>query len=348
MSKDVKRNFTLKISKTILMKKLILLFILVNHLSVAFTQTVKGTILDKQTKEKIAYAAIYFSGTFIGTYSDQDGNFELDVSKNSLMPLSISAVGYYSVTLNNFSGVKPLTIYLTPKIYDLNEVVIKAKSLARARRLNLELFKNQFLGQTYNAQQCKIVNENDITFNYEKDKDTLRAYASKPIQIENGALGYRITYFLDKFEYDRKDKTFFFKGDIFFNTDITTKETLKQSYDLQRRDAYMGSRMHFFRELWADNLKTTGFEVFDPSGENLNYKKIVIKKSNNKKYLTYKKNLIITYNSKVVKSYIVFLKDTVFFDGTGYFDASSISWEGQMASQRIGDLLPYEYVPENN
>lgn len=334
--------------KTFLMKKLILLFVLANHLSVGFTQIVKGTILDKQTKEKIVYAAIYFSGTFNGTYSDQDGNFKIDVSKNSSMPLSISAVGYYSVTLNSFSGGKQLTIYLTPKIYDLNEVVIKAKSLARARRLNLEIFKDQFLGQTYNAQQCKILNENDITFNYDKDKDTLRAYASKPIQIENSALGYKITYFLDKFVYDRKNKTFFFKGDIFFNEDISPKETLIQSYDLQRRDAYMGSRMHFFRELWADNLKTTGFEVFDSSGENLKYKKIVFEKSSNKKYLTYKKNLIITYNSKVVKSYIVFLKDTVFFDGTGYFDASCISWEGQMASQRIGDLLPYEYVPKNN
>jgi len=330
------------------MKKLILLFVLVNHLSVAFTQIVKGTLLDKQTKEKIGYAAVYFSGTFNGTYSDKDGNFSIDVSKNSSMPLSVSAVGYYSVTLNSFSGAKPLTIYMTPKIYDLNEVVIKARSLARERRLNLEIFKDQFLGQTYNSQQCKILNENDITFNYEKDKDTLRAYASKPVQIENSALGYKITYFLDKFEYDRKNRTFFFKGDIFFNEDISPEAAVIQSYDLQRRDAYMGSRMHFFRELWADNLKASGFEVYDPSGENLDYKKIVFENSNHKKYLAYKKDLVITYNSKVVKSFIVFLKETVYFDGTGYFDASCISWEGQMASQRIGDLLPFEYVPKNN
>jgi hypothetical protein len=325
------------------MKKILLLILLANHLSFLFSQIIQGTILDKQTKEKIVYAAVYFSGTYNGTYSDQDGNFKLDISKNSSMPLSISAVGYYSFTLNNFASGKPMTIYLIPKIYDLSEVVIKSKSLARERRLNLQLFKNIFLGQTYNAFQCKILNENDITFNYGNDRDTLRAFASKPLQIINSALGYKITYFLDKFEYDRKNRTFSFKGQILFNEDVAENLSQKQSYDLQRKDVYLGSRMQFFRNLWADNLKTAEFVVQNLSGENLNYKKLVFEKNRNNKYLTYPENLILTYKSDF-KSYIVFLKDTVFFDGTGYFDASCISWEGDMALQRIGDLLPYEYI----
>lgn len=326
------------------MKKSLLLVILANYFAFSFGQIIQGTVLDKQTKEKIVYAAVYFSGTFNGAYTDQNGNFKLDISKNTSMPLSISAVGYYSFTLNNFSSGKPLTIYLTPKIYDLNEVVIKSKSLARQRRLNLQIFKNVFLGQTYNADQCTIVNENDITFNYENDKDTLRAFASKPIQIVNGALGYKITFFLDKFEYDRKNRTFFYKGEILFNEDATQTVNQKQSFDLQRREVYLGSRMQFFRNLWADNLKEAEFLVQNLSGENLNYKKLVIEKSHNKKYLTYPENLIISYRSGFMKSNIVFLKDTVFFDGNGYFDASSIIWEGDMALQRIGDILPYDYV----
>jgi len=330
------------------MKKLILLFLLVNPALVAYNQIIKGTVFDKDTEEKIVYAAIYFSGTFVGTYSDKNGNFQIDVSKNSSIPLSVRAIGYNSVTLDSFSTAKPLAIYLASKVYNLNEVVIKGESLARERKLNLEQFKDVFLGTTPNAQKCKILNEKDITFNYETDRDTLRAYASKPLQIENNALGYKITYFLDKFEYDKMNKTFLFKGEILFNKDITNEESLVLSFERKRRNAYLGSRMHFFRELWADNLKAANFEVQDPSGENLNYKEIVFEKSNNNKHLTYKKSLIITYKSNVVKSYIVFLKDSVFFDGTGYFDASRISWEGQMAAQRIGDLLPYEYVPEGN
>jgi hypothetical protein len=330
------------------MKKLFLILILANHFSFLISQTIQGTILDNKTKEKIAYAAIYISGTFNGTYSDQDGNFKLDISKYSSMPLSISAVGYNSVTLNNFSTDKPLTIYLTPKVYDLNEIIIKAKSLARKRRSNLILFKDIFLGQTDNASECIILNEKDITFNYGYDKDTLRAYASKPLQIVNNALGYKITYFLDKFEYDKKNRTFYYKGEAFFNEDIILNVTQKQSYDVQRRSSYLGSRMHFFRELWVDNLKSAEFVVQNLSGVDLNYKNLVYEKSSNKKYLTYPGNLIIEYKSKFIKGYIVFLKDPVFFDATGYFDASCISWEGDMALQRIGDLLPYDYVYKGN
>ncbi|MCX6302792.1 MAG: carboxypeptidase-like regulatory domain-containing protein [Bacteroidia bacterium] len=326
------------------MKKLVLLVLLVNHFLVAYNQIIKGTILDKETEDKIAYATVYFNGTFVGTYSDQNGNFQIDVSKNASMPLSISAVGYNSSTVNSFSSNNPLIIYLTRKVYNLSEVVINAKSLARERRSNLELFKNVFLGTTSIAHWCKIINENDITFNYKSDKDTLKAFASKPLQIENRALGYKITYFLDKFEYDRKEKTFFFKGNIVFNEDMTTEEIRKQSYERHRRNAYMGSRMHFFRELWADNLNATGFVVQNSSEESLNYEKIVLEENDHKRYLSYRENLIITYYSKDVKSYIIFLKDRVFFDGSGYFDASGISWEGQMITQRIGDLLPYEYV----
>jgi hypothetical protein len=30
-------------------------------------------------------------------------------------------------------------------------------------------------------------------------------------------------------------------------------------------------------------------------------------------------------------------------NSSGYFDPSGISWEGEMARQRIADLLPFEY-----
>jgi hypothetical protein len=327
------------------MKKLALLILLVNHFLVAYNQIIKVTVLDKETGYKIGYAAIYFSGTFVGTYSDINGNFQLDVSRNTSMPLSISAVGYNSVTINSFSSNNPLSIYLTPKIYNLNEVVINAKSLARERRSNLTLFKNVFLGRSSNAHRCKIINEKDITFNYITDKDTLKAFASKPLQIENRALGYKITYFLDNFEYDKKSKTFLFKGNIIFNEDISTEGI--QSYEQLRRNAYQGSKMHFFRELWANNLKTAGFILQDSSGEDLDSTEIVFKENDHKKYLSYGENLIIRYNSEVVNSEIVFLKDSISFDSTGYFDGFGIRWKGQMATQRIGDALPYEYGLNN-
>ena len=344
--------------------------LLINNFLVAYNQIIKGTVLDKETKDIIAGAAVYFNGTFAGTYSDKNGNFQLDMSKNTSMPLSISALGYNSITMSSFSTTDSLIINLTPKTFDLGEVVIRDKSLARERKSNLKLFKDVFLGTTPNAGSCKILNENDITFNYKTDKDTLRAFALNPLKIENRALGYKITYFLDNFEYDRKNRTFFFKGNLVFNEEMLTGETYKQSYEQQRINSYKGSKMQFFRELWADNLRDAGFTVLDPSGNKLDYKKIVVEQNDHSKYLSFTRYLSIVYNPEHREnnrniyyyknmpltfnnmeednsSKIVFLKNRVLFDSTGYFDGSGIRWEGQMVTQRISDFLPYEFQLNN-
>jgi hypothetical protein len=325
------------------MKRIVLFLLLVSYFQVGHAQVVKGTILDKSNNLKINFASIYINGTSVGTNSDQNGYFELDITKYSSMPLTISALGYYSITLSDFSKDKPLIAYLTPKVFELDEVVVKSKSLSRERKEKLILFRNEFLGPTENGQNCEITNENDISFNYDSDKDTLKAFASKPLLINNRRLGYKITYYLDKFEYYKKTKSFFYQGTIIFNEDSISDKTQKQSIDRRRRYAYLGSRMHFFRELWTNNLSKSGFKILNSSDENLDYKNLVIQKDSLRKFLSYNEKIGIGYYSRTPSSYIVFHKNEVFFDKNGYFDSSGVAWEGQMAKLRIGDLLPYEY-----
>jgi hypothetical protein len=248
------------------MKKLALTLLFFQITIISFSQIIKGTISDKNTKSAIYYASVYINGTFIGTYTDENGNFELDISKSPSMPISISAIGYYSVTLDEYSVSKLLIILLEPKVFELQEVVIKAKAINRQRRANMVIFRNEFLGTTDNGRMCDILNEEDITFNYGSDKDTLKAYASKPIILENRALGYKITYYLDAFEFYRKEQSFFFKGNMVFTEDLTSDESKKQYYTKQRQYAYIGSRMHFFRMLYTNSLSATGFIVKNPAG----------------------------------------------------------------------------------
>jgi hypothetical protein len=324
------------------MRKLILLFLFINFYLAAYNQVIKGTILDKNTKSVINFASVYFNGTFVGTNSDQNGYFELDISKNTSMPLTISALGYYSVTLNDFPADKALLIYLTPKVFELKEVVVNAKSHAWERKANLKLFKNEFLGTTGNALYCEITNENDIMFISDSDNDTLKAFSLKPILIDNRALGYKITYFLDKFEFYKESASLFFTGNIIFREDSTTKKIQKQRFERRRKYVYLGSRMQFFRALWENNLDSAGFFALDSSFAKLNYNKIVIQ-TDSLKYLKYPENLGISYYTRFPTSYIIFLKEYVYFDKNGYFDPSGISWEGKMSKQRIADWLPYEY-----
>ena len=323
------------------MRKYILISLFINFCTVAYNQVIKGTILDKQAKSTISFAAVYFSGTYVGTTSDQNGNFVLDITKYASRQLTISAVGYYSFTLTDFSTGEPCMIYLTPKVYEIEEVSVSAKSLTRKRKVNLRLFKKEFLGTSYNARKCEIINEDDITFNYGSDDDTLKVFALNPILIYNKTLGYHITYYLDKFEYDKKSKTTSFTGDIIFNEDLTIDETNKRSYERRRRYAYSGSRMHFFRALWADDLRSTRFTIKNSADEELKYEDVVIQEDNNRKFLKYTENLDIYYLSSW--SPISFLKEQVFFEQDGFFDPSGILWRGQMSRKRIADWLPYEY-----
>jgi hypothetical protein len=325
------------------MKKFILLFLFLNVYLFAYDQVIRGTVFDSKTKNIIYSASVYFTGTLVGTLSDQNGNFQLDISKYRSMPLTISAIGYYSVTLTDLSAGKPLLIYMNPKVFELNEVVVKAKSTTWKRRENLTIFRNEFLGKTGNALNCEIINENDIRFTNSSDNDTVRAFAIKPILIDNKALGYKITYYLDKFEYYKQSTTFFFRGNIIFREDSTSSETKKEFFERKRKAAYLGSRMHFFRALWVDDLNSAGFGVKNSANETIGYKKIVIQKENRTKYLKYHGALGISYLAKNPASFITFLKEEVYFDANGYFDPSGITWEGDMARLRIADMLPFEY-----
>ena len=78
--------------------------------------------------------------------------------------------------------------------FNVLPVDIITRSLERERRANLRVFRNQVPGRTSYARRCEILNEEDITFNYGSDRDTLIAYALKPLQIRNDALGYIIKY----------------------------------------------------------------------------------------------------------------------------------------------------------
>jgi hypothetical protein len=314
---------------------------LINTFIVGQAQTVRGIVLDKSDSVKINFASAYINGTYIGTNTDQNGYFELDITKHNSLPLTISALGYYSATLTNFATDKILEVYLTPKTFELKEVVVAAKSHAKERKVNLKLFRSQFLGSTANGQKCVIMNEDDITF--VNTGDSLKAFASKPILITNYGLGYKITYYLDEFEFDRQNGYFLYRGNAVFNEDMAAGMAQKKIFEKRRRTAYIGSIIHFFSSLWANSLESNGFSIRNSEGERIKYEDIVTIGTDFKKYLSHKGNLFIYFLSKPPDSYVELLKDKVFFDRVGYFDGSGVKIVGQMAQQRIGDLLPYDY-----
>jgi hypothetical protein len=333
------------------MRKITLVFVLISFCTIAYSQIIKGTIQDQSTKSPIYFATVYFNGTFVGTYSDQNGNFEIDISKNKSMPLIISALGYYSATVSDLSSNKCYKIYLKTKIFELDEVIISAKGnnkVRRERRANIKFFRDVFIGTTLNAQKCEIINENDIMFKYSSFGDTITAFSIKPLLIENKALGYKFYYYLDEFKLSRQERYFSYYGNIIFLEDLATRKEHTKSFERRREVAFLGSRMHFFRTLWENDLDSTGYSVLDINNNKLCYNDLVIQTDSLTKYLKNKGTLAISYYTKIPKTYITLYQDSVYFNKSGNFDGHGVMWDGEMAIQRIADQLPYEYSFKKN
>jgi hypothetical protein len=342
------------------MRNITIMIVLIGYFSAAHCQTFKGTVYDRSTDSTLSSAIVYISGTSIGTYSDIFGNFELDISKYSSMPITISMPGYYSVTLSGHGSNKMYNIYLYPKINELNGVIVKGEK-GRWEEY-LRIFKREFLGETNNASDCDILNENDLRFSYNSDSSTLRVFTSKPIIIHNKALGYTITCYLDHFRYTHKydksgnpSETFGMMGNYLFKDDLSQlSESEKSKVEERRRSAYQGSCMQFLRLLYEGNLNQRGrysISLLDNSlfstvfiiGSKtpVNSKSLVIRKDSISSYFKNEGKLQIRFGTKY--STIDLRTDYVCFEKNGYFDPNELWVSGDMSKRRIGDLLPFEY-----
>ncbi len=102
---------------------IILLFTLVAS---AQTFTIKGRVLDADTKEGLPFCNVYFQGTTIGVATDLNGYYEI-VAKTLFDTLSASALGYQTLR----KALRPDTLqivdfFLASANFDLAEVVVLA------------------------------------------------------------------------------------------------------------------------------------------------------------------------------------------------------------------------------
>lgn len=110
----------------------------------------------------------------------------------------------------------------------------------------------------------------------------------------------------------------------------------------------MGSRMHFLRSLWNNDLNDAGFTVRDSFKKVLTYDRLVTQPvglpgSDTMKFFKYRGTASIAYYSKTPLSSFSIEKDSVYFNRNRVLVPSGVSWDGEMARRRIGDLLPLEY-----
>ena len=97
------------------------------------TQTVRGSLKDKQTFEPLIGAKIIIVGTdpLIGAVSDMDGKFRLENVPAGRQQIAISFVGYEPMVLNNIDVASKevvLNLEMTEAVNMMNQVEVKANN----------------------------------------------------------------------------------------------------------------------------------------------------------------------------------------------------------------------------
>lgn len=101
---------------------------------------IKGTVIDKQTKEPLIGATVQVMGTPIGAVTDMDGNYSIVIGSGSVV-LEVKYVAYKTMVLRNVSTKAEVVanVELEPDSQELGEVTVTArKNLENEKMLMLE------------------------------------------------------------------------------------------------------------------------------------------------------------------------------------------------------------------
>lgn len=223
---------------------------------------ISGRVISHDDNRPIANVNVFLNNTTIGDKTTNSGVFTLHNVKPGKYDLAISIVGFFSysetITVNNANSTLP-DIYLTPKVTILNEVKIKPIDDAEWQR-NLDMFKNEFLGTSDLAKECKIINPELLDLSYDEKTQILTAKSVDFLIIENKALGYRIKYLLSNFNYNQNAKQFLYEGSVFFE-ELKGTALQEEQWKERRQDVYANSITHFLRAALNNKLSQEGFLV---------------------------------------------------------------------------------------
>ena len=313
--------------------------------------TVSGFVRDAISLEPLQGVSVFYDGTTIGTVTNDVGFFELSTENLMTSNLVISHVGHKTQLLEGSSRGLIEDILLVERAIQLDEVVLRPDIWSREKKMTI--FKREFLGSWDSGRQnCTILNEEDIRLYFNKDENTLYAYASKPLRINNELLGYHIVYNLHDFEVVFKQPnpdmnsrlTVYFAGIAFFIEVENENKRKKRKYFKRRKSAYEGSVLHFMRALATNQLSTERFEIFKEKSAIKPHDGFKIQDANGLVEIHQnERTLGILYGNKDSSS-IRIVENPFYIDYYGNNSPpKNIRFGGKMAKKRIGQMLPMDY-----
>jgi len=242
------------------MKRLFFLLIIFISFTAQGQASLQGVVVSAETGAPVPAASIFLANTSVGTTAAANGSFTLAVPAGRY-DLVVSSVGYQTYSLNISSNQLPqsLTIKLVPRAQELETVVVEPFEKDGWAKWG-RFFLDHFVGNSDLAKNCVIKNTHVIKFRHSKKDNQLTAIALEPLEIENKALGYSVSYQLESFSYDFKTHYLLYQGYPFFQP-MQGGAAKQRQWAARRKEVYEGSMMHFMRSLYRNTLAGEGFQV---------------------------------------------------------------------------------------
>jgi len=226
-------------------------------------------IFDASTNLPVSAVNIVRTDSLLVSNSDKTGLVRFNLKPDRVFRLDLTHVGYQKTSLIiNPQAKRKYNVWMIPKVERLAPITISINRDKRWKKL-FNKFKNDFLGTSSNASQCKILNPWVVEFVETAEGITLKKGSKDTLEIENNALGYKVLFLLNKF--DLGQNVVHYRGLCQF-LELTPKNRKQnRRWTRNRKRAYRGSFQHFLASLARKTTAKEGFDVLFsklPPGKN--------------------------------------------------------------------------------
>jgi len=323
----------------------------------ANSQNLSAEVLDFEERP-IEGVKVFYDQTTISTFTDKNGVFELPV--NIFIPEPKLIFYHPNYELHEVSAAKELRseYYLKAKLETKKDDSWNDHSDTLRSQKLYDVFRENFLGKSFNTRKTKILNEDVIQVKFDTLNYILEAKASQPLQIQNEALGYQMEYHIKDFKVEYSadtlseffiDYKFLYGYSLFKDIGSSQRKERKE-----RAKAFENTLNHFFVQIINEKFREIRSKVGTEEGRIRPRKMFYVQKLDNGTYkLSLQDKMLSLSDDGDFKFYIKphnSLQGTKTYrydvDGFPYAENRStevISFRPYLLVDRFGNLLDNEY-----
>ncbi len=233
-----------------------------NNLTAQSYFSVSGKVINEVTGAVMPAASVFAQNTTIGTITDENGNFTLQLPQGGY-DLIVTFTGYKTesrrITTADAAGA--ISVSLKEKEKEMETVaIISTNEVKDGLEKYGQFFNEEFIGKTNNSKECTIQNTEALHFFFSKKRNRLKITATEPLIIKNTALGYNIKYSIDSFTHEYNTGVSIYSGSPLYE-EMQGDSLQQKTWQANRQAAYKGSLLHFMRSVYNKNLKEQEFEI---------------------------------------------------------------------------------------